>query len=199
MQMGRAGLEASKPPVIALLVAALSAQSIDSQSVLERVRSTVDARTVTHDQECGQFFGKSELHFDGTAAEGRPGDLETTCKRLPAGLRLRIRITSSVNPKTARAGDAVQGELASDVRDENWLIDMTKGTIAHGHLLGPEIRVRPGETVSFLYCRSAFPGLIIRWRRLPLESQIDREAIYRRAGLEAGLDPTAYATRELVW
>ena len=111
-------------------------------------------------EECQQFYGESELRLGGAAAEGQTRRPKSPVQKASRRRRLRVRIMSSVNPKTARAGDAVQGELASDVLDEMGLIIVPRGTIVYGRLLGLETRARPYPfyTVALQFQDLSFAG-----------------------------------------
>ena len=102
-------------------------------------------RNLVEYSNCRQFTGQSTIAFDlptVTAGSG-PEPPRVVEQQLPAGLSLRIELTSELNVGQAIVGDVVEGILHADLRDGKTVI-APKGATVRG-------RVRTIE-------RSSFPG-----------------------------------------
>jgi hypothetical protein len=102
------------------------------------------ARTITQYRECREFSAESVLRFgDVPKQDGRT--VSKSIRTLPAGLAVRIRIKTGIDPNTAWTGDPVEGELATDIVDGQGKVLAARGAPAQGILIRLETGVRPSH------------------------------------------------------
>lgn len=101
-------------------------------------------RTSTEYRNCHQFTGNSTIHFNGFDLSAvNPAPLPV--RELPAGLPVRIRLTSPIELRAAWAGDAIEGELAANITDKKGTLFVEKGAKVTGRLLGCAQVLHPRE------------------------------------------------------
>jgi hypothetical protein len=116
-------------------------------------------RTVTHYGDCHEFLGESQLRFD-TAPTATASSPAKPTQALQPGLPMQIRITTSIDPRTAWAGDPIEGKLAADIVDEHGKIVAPAGTPVRGRLLRLETWNKPARfyTVALQFQNLNFAG-----------------------------------------
>ncbi len=101
-------------------------------------------QTFTQYQACREFVGQSTLSFEG-APNTSAAQTPAAARSLPAGLALKIRLESLIDPLTAWAGDPIEGQLVNDIRDAQNSVLIPRGADVYGRLLRFETWVKPAN------------------------------------------------------
>lgn len=154
---------------------------VPQRSRLSMMLSTgVESISETEYADCRSFVGSSTLSFDASAPETFYVERveEVQQLELPAGLRLPIRLTTSIDSETARVGTLVEAELTRDVEIE------AGSVIPHGTLLSGRLR-----QFEFYRGEAAYYVLGIEFHELMFDSG------KKRADLSLALERLAETTR----
>lgn len=91
---------------------------------------------------CRQYLGESTVRFDDPAETAAQQNKEPP-PPLPAGLTVKIVLTTPIDPANAAAGDAVDGVLKDALRDKAGKILAPANTVLHGRIMYFEERLWP--------------------------------------------------------
>lgn len=93
-------------------------------------------RTSTQYRNCHQFLGEATIHFDDKYRPSAIRATELPIRELPAGLPVKIRLTSVIDSSSAWAGDAIEGMLTAAIKTKKGELLADKGAKVTGRLLG---------------------------------------------------------------
>jgi hypothetical protein len=93
-------------------------------------------RTSTRYHNCHQFLGEATIHFDNKYQPSTISAPQIPVRELPAGLPVKIRLTSVIDSSSAWAGDAIAGTLATAIKSKKGKLLVDKGAKVTGRLLG---------------------------------------------------------------
>lgn len=98
--------------------------------------------------DCHEYAGQATIRFDDDAAAPGSPKQESPApaaapRQLPAGLRLRIGLTSPIHSETAAAGDAVTGVILHEVKDRKLGIVARENDVVHGRIMQLEQHFYP--------------------------------------------------------
>lgn len=106
-------------------------------------RSGARNRNVMEFSHCRQYAGEASIRFDvdDSRATSRLAP-ENAESELPSGVSLRLRLSESIDPRTAATGDPVNAVLVSDVIEGGRTL-VPKGASVRGRLRGIEKQAGP--------------------------------------------------------
>jgi len=118
------------------------------------------SRNRTSFAQCRQYVGQSSLRFDEAAPAADSAQAAIRRLRLPEGLTLHLSLSESVDPARAAAGDALQANLARELRQQGRVL-APKGARVRGRLRGVRQHLRPRQVGVLVleFNRLEAPGL----------------------------------------
>ena len=112
-------------------------------AVILEERSGARNRNVMEFSHCRQYAGEASIRFDVEDARATSKVApESAESELPSGVSLRLRLSESIDARTAAAGDLVNAVLVSDVIEGGQTL-VPKGAAVRGRLRGIEKQAGP--------------------------------------------------------
>ncbi len=175
-----------------LLPAASEMTMVDNHGAVSRNR--------LHFSGCRQYAGESVISFGDPPPSAPPPRPPPAAIEMPAGTRLEIELTSTIDTKTSAVGDPVTGVLAKDARWKGRLL-APKGVAVSGRVVMLERRMgHLGRTPSAYYLvgvefdklesdlgQAEFTGVLDEIRGIALSAgrpYAAQPTIVRRGGLD---------------
>jgi hypothetical protein len=107
-----------------------------------RELSGAEGENETRYTSCRQYLGESTVRFDDPAETAAQQNMEPP-PELPAGLTVKIVLTTPIHPANAAAGDAVDGVLKEALRDKAGKTLASANTVLHGRIMHFDERFWP--------------------------------------------------------
>jgi hypothetical protein len=123
-----------------------------------------EKRNITEFSHCRQYSGSAEISFAEAAPAGaampepvKASVVKPTEVSLPAGLRVRIKLKSSIDSQSAIVGDPIQAIIESDIGERGKVL-VPKGALITGRLRRVERHGAEFFVVGIEYDDIEFPG-----------------------------------------
>jgi hypothetical protein len=133
-------------------------------------RGGVKAKAETEYSSCQQFVGESSLRFDEADSPAAPAPASKPETDLPAGLTLRVRLASTINPDSSWVGDPVEGLLEEPLYGAKHELLASKRARVLGRLVRLQSVEQPARRLEVAF----------DWRRIDAGATIYRFAAHRQ-------------------
>jgi hypothetical protein len=131
-------------------------------------RGGVKAKAETEYSSCQQFVGESSLRFDEADSPATPAASKPETD-LPAGLTLRVRLASTIDPDSSWVGDPVEGVLEEPLYSAKHELLAAKRARVLGRLVRLQSVEQPAHRLEVAF----------DWRRIDAGTTVYRLAAHR--------------------